>query len=166
MQTCGALFFTFLWPISEHNKIAWNCSQKIQPHEIVQTQLEKSMAWNIAPSSSLPTAPPRIHGSERFPIKKPNAFVKPTSSGKSLSPCKVAQSEGLTEEQGLSGTVPSLQFHCERRNHVDIQSRTQNSQSKLKFYEKDACVILRSLNHKAIASRQRRSKYLVYSITK
>ena len=77
------------------------------------------MAWNIAPSSSLPTAPPRIQGSERFSIKKHTVMVKPTSSEKSLSPCKVAQSEGVTEEKGLSGTVPSLWFHREQRNHVE-----------------------------------------------
>ncbi|XP_010924375.1 uncharacterized protein [Elaeis guineensis] len=68
------------------------------------------MAWNIAPLSSLPTAPPRIQGSERFPIKKHTVLVKPTSSEKSLSPCKVAQSEGVTEEQGLSGSSARTQL--------------------------------------------------------
>ncbi|XP_008798303.1 uncharacterized protein LOC103713226 [Phoenix dactylifera] len=68
------------------------------------------MAWNFAPSSSLPTAPPRIQGSERFPIKKLTVFVKPTSSEKSVSPCKVAQSEGVTEEHGLSGSSARTQL--------------------------------------------------------
>lgn len=87
------------------------------------------MAWNIAPSSSLPTAPPRIQGSERFSIKKHTVLVKPTSSEKSLFPCKVAQSEGVTEEQGLSGSST--------RTQLDLLEQLTSSTFPGRGYESD-----------------------------
>ncbi|RZR95854.1 hypothetical protein BHM03_00024751 [Ensete ventricosum] len=57
------------------------------------------MAWNFAPSSSLPKLPPPwVQATERVPTKNHSVLFRPTRSEKCVSPWKASQSESVAED--------------------------------------------------------------------
>ncbi|CAD5191958.1 uncharacterized protein LOC135580991 isoform X2 [Musa acuminata AAA Group] len=85
------------------------------------------MAWNFAPSSSLPKPPPWVQATERVPTKNQSVLFKPTSSEKCFSPCKASQSESVAED--TSPTSSSA------RNQLDLLEQLTSSSPTASGYD-------------------------------
>ncbi|CAL9083034.1 unnamed protein product [Musa hybrid cultivar] len=85
------------------------------------------MAWNFAPSSSLPKPPPWVQATERVPTKNQSVLFKPTSSDKCFSPCKASQSESIAED--TSPTSSSA------RNQLDLLEQLTSSSPTASGYD-------------------------------
>ncbi|CAL9065052.1 uncharacterized protein LOC135676811 [Musa acuminata AAA Group] len=85
------------------------------------------MAWNFAPSSSLPKPPPWVQATERVPTKNQSVLFKPTSSEKCFSPCKASQSESIAED--TSPTSSSA------RNQLDLLEQLTSSSPTASGYD-------------------------------
>ncbi|XP_064990906.1 uncharacterized protein LOC135580991 isoform X1 [Musa acuminata AAA Group] len=95
------------------------------------------MAWNFAPSSSLPKPPPWVQATERVPTKNQSVLFKPTSSEKCFSPCKASQSESVAED--TSPTI-NLKLVCvfkgsSARNQLDLLEQLTSSSPTASGYD-------------------------------
>ncbi|URD72986.1 hypothetical protein MUK42_08237 [Musa troglodytarum] len=100
------------------------------------------MAWNFAPSSSLPKPPPWVQATERVPTKNHSVLFKPTSSEKCLSPCKASQSESVAED--TSPTMDTIRISTPKlcvfkgssaRNQLDLLEQLTSSSPTASGYD-------------------------------
>ncbi|KAJ8499234.1 hypothetical protein OPV22_009786 [Ensete ventricosum] len=85
------------------------------------------MAWNFAPSSSLPKLPPWVQATERVPTKNHSVLFRPTRSEKCVSPWKASQSESVAED--TSPTSSSA------RNQLDLLEQLTSSSPTASGYD-------------------------------
>ncbi|XP_009419945.2 uncharacterized protein LOC103999804 [Musa acuminata AAA Group] len=85
------------------------------------------MAWNFAPSSSLPKPPPWVQATERVPTKNQSVLFKPTSSEKCFSPCKASQSESVAEDTSPTSSTA--------RNQLDLLEQLTSSSPTASGYD-------------------------------